>query len=213
MALSTYSDLKTAIANFANRSDLTTNIDDFIDLTEARLNREIFSRFENQRVTANTTANDPFVSLPTDLREIKTIRVNSDPRVVLTNMTLNALDIQYPNSTGGSPVAYAIVNDSLKLSHTPSSVLELEMIYSAQISALSDSNTNNVILLRHPDAYLYGSLTHLSTFLLDETKARSYDELYTRAIQEINTSLDKEKYGSSLAMKDDYTIQLTKVQG
>ena len=65
MALSTYSDLKTAIANFANRSDLTTNIDDFIDLTEARLNREIFSRFENQRVTANTTANDPFVSLPT----------------------------------------------------------------------------------------------------------------------------------------------------
>ena len=87
------------------------------------------------------------------------------------------------------------------------------MIYSAQISALSDSNTNNVILLRHPDVYLYGALMHLSTYLLDETKARSYDELYTRAIQEINTSLDKEKFGSSLAMKDDYTIQLTKLQG
>tara|TARA_B100000989_G_C19505352_1_gene456247 strand:+ start:665 stop:1306 length:642 start_codon:yes stop_codon:yes gene_type:complete len=213
MALSTYADLQTSIADFANRSDLGSKIPSFIQLVEARLNREIFSRFQHKRVTANTTSGDPFVSLPTDLREIKTIRINSNPRVVLANMTLNNLDITYSSASGGTPVAYAIVSDNIKLSHTPSSVIELEMIYSAQISALSDSNTNNVILLRHPDVYLYGALMHLSTYLLDETKARSYDELYTRAIQEINTSLDKEKFGSSLAMKDDYTIQLTKLQG
>jgi hypothetical protein len=56
-------------------------------------------------------------------------------------------------------------------------------------------------------------LHHASAFLLDEQKSRDYDLLFTRAIQEIVVSQDKEKYGGSLAMKDDYTIQLTKITG
>jgi hypothetical protein len=41
MALDTYSNLKTTIANYLNRSDLTAYLGDFITLTEARLNREL----------------------------------------------------------------------------------------------------------------------------------------------------------------------------
>ena len=44
MALGTYSDLKTAVANHLARDDLTSVIDDFIDLAEARLSRELISR-------------------------------------------------------------------------------------------------------------------------------------------------------------------------
>ena len=36
MALDTYSNLKTEIASYLNRDDLTTNIDTFIDLAESR---------------------------------------------------------------------------------------------------------------------------------------------------------------------------------
>ena len=35
----TYAELKTAIANYLNRSDLTSDIDTFIDNVEAELNR------------------------------------------------------------------------------------------------------------------------------------------------------------------------------
>ena len=63
MALATYSDLKTSIANFLARDDLTSNIDDFIDLTEARLSRELYTRFDHDRVTASTTAGDQYISL------------------------------------------------------------------------------------------------------------------------------------------------------
>ena len=41
MALDTYANLKTAIADFLNRDDLTSSIDDFIDLAEAQMNREV----------------------------------------------------------------------------------------------------------------------------------------------------------------------------
>ena len=213
MALGTYSDLKTTVANFLNRSDLTNSMDDFIDLTEARLSRELYTRFQHDRVTASTTSGDAFISLPTDLRQIETIRINSSPRKVLKYYSPDSLDSNFTSSENGTPEGYTIVGQEIKLAPTPDSVLTLEMIYSKQIQALSDSNTSNMILTRHPDVYLYGCLHHASAFLLDEQKSRDYDLLFTRAIQEIVVSQDKEKYGGSLAMKDDYTIQLTKITG
>jgi hypothetical protein len=39
MAISTYTDLKTSIASWLNRDDLTSVIPDFISLAEAGINR------------------------------------------------------------------------------------------------------------------------------------------------------------------------------
>lgn len=41
MSISTYAELKTAIANFLARTDLTEQIPNFIQLAEARLSREL----------------------------------------------------------------------------------------------------------------------------------------------------------------------------
>jgi hypothetical protein len=52
MALSSYSELKTSIANWLNRSDLTTEIsEDFIVLTEADFN----SKLRIRKMVAQTT--------------------------------------------------------------------------------------------------------------------------------------------------------------
>ena len=55
MALSTYAELKTGIANWLNRSDLTDEIsDDFIKLTEADFNAKsvIQSAFPDRKIVA-----------------------------------------------------------------------------------------------------------------------------------------------------------------
>ena len=44
MSISTYAELKTAIANFMARTDLTDQIPNFIQLAEARLSRELETR-------------------------------------------------------------------------------------------------------------------------------------------------------------------------
>ena len=41
MALNTYTALKTSIADFLNRDDLTSVIPDFIALAEAQINRDV----------------------------------------------------------------------------------------------------------------------------------------------------------------------------
>ena len=213
MGLANFSELKTSIANFLARDDLTTQIPDFITLAESRLSRELFTRFSHDRATATTTAGDDLISLPTDFRQIETIRINSSPRRTLTYYSPNSLNTNFPSDSRGTPQGYTIIGSEIRLAPTPDSTLTLEMVYSKRIEALSDSNTNNTILTRHPDVYLYGALHHASVYLLDEVKSRQYDELFTRAIQEIIVSHDKEKYGSALAMKDDYTKQLITITG
>ena len=41
MAISNFTNLKTAIANYLNRDDLTSYIADFISLAESRINNEL----------------------------------------------------------------------------------------------------------------------------------------------------------------------------
>ena len=67
MALDTYANLKTAIADFLNRDDLTSSIDDFIDLAEAQMNREVRHWDMEKRATA--VLNTQYTALPNDFVE------------------------------------------------------------------------------------------------------------------------------------------------
>ena len=108
MSISTYSELKTAVANFLARTDLDDQIPNFIQLAEARLSRELETRDQEKRATATLTSGDEFIALPTDMREVREIKLNTSPNVVLEYKSPTALDTAY---TGGSgrPSAYSIV--------------------------------------------------------------------------------------------------------
>ena len=67
MALTTYSELKTAIANWLDRSDLDDRIPEFIQLAEARHRRDFKIRRMETRVTANTIADTEYYSLPDNI--------------------------------------------------------------------------------------------------------------------------------------------------
>ena len=58
MSLSTYSDLQTSIANYLARSDLTSQIPDFITFAENRLRRELRIRQMLKSVTTATVSGD-----------------------------------------------------------------------------------------------------------------------------------------------------------
>ena len=83
MSLDTYSNLQTSIANFLARDDLTTNIPDFISLAEARMSRELDTRSQEASTTISTVAGTESYALPTDLREIRVVKLNNNPNRVL----------------------------------------------------------------------------------------------------------------------------------
>ena len=84
MAIDTYANLKTSIANYLNRSDLTAFLGDFITLTEARLNRELRVReMVNTDTTTTTVSGTQSYALPTGYIEATTVIYQSDPYCTL----------------------------------------------------------------------------------------------------------------------------------
>ena len=72
MALDSYTNLKTAIANFLARDDLTSEIDDFIDLTEADFNRRLRVR-AMETVDSSFTIDAATEALPTGFLQVRSL--------------------------------------------------------------------------------------------------------------------------------------------
>ena len=92
---------------------------------------------------------------------------------------------------------YSVIGNEIYFRPTPDSGYTVEIGYIASVDALSDSNTSNTILSRHPDLYLHGALAGAYGYLLDEQRQIHHDQLFSRAIAEIKTGEDRVKYGGS----------------
>ena len=206
MAITTYAELQTSVANFLARDDLTAQIPDFIALAEARMGRELDTRSQIKRATAETVAGAEFIDLPTDLRKIQGIKVNSNPVKLLDYATPYDYYNLTPSNGTGTPSYYTVVGTAIGLRPIPDSVLTIEMIYSDDIDALSSTNTTNTILTRHPDAYLFGALAAASVFLMDDARAAQFDQVFSRTISEMKRDTDDAKFGGSLVMRSDYAV-------
>jgi len=205
MSLDTYSNLQTSIANFLARDDLTTNIPDFISLAEARMSRELDTRSQEASTTISTVAGTESYALPTDLREIRVVKINNNPNRVLDFATPDSFFKTHSSEGQGTPVSYTIIGTNIHVRPIPDSVVTIEVIFGNGITALSDSNTSNTVLTRHPDCYLYGSLVAAHTFLMDEARATQYDALFSRALTEVKRDTQQARFGGgALTMKQDF---------
>lgn len=207
MAITSYADLQTSIANFLARDDLTAQIPNFIQLAEARINRELETREQEKRVQAPLVAGDEYIALPTDLREVREVKLNTSPLTVLSYASPTGLDTQYSSNGQGKPQGYSIVGKEMKVRPVPDSSYTMEIIYIGNVDALSDVSTPT-LFTRSPDLYLYGALTEAYVYLLDEQRAAQYDEKFTRAINEVRMDEERSHYGTGpLQTKSVYLRQ------
>ena len=132
----TYAELKTEIANFLNRSDLTSQMDFFIDQTEAEINRRLRVSTTVKRATA--TASGQYITVPTDWLEAINIVLTGSPYSPLFQLSIESMDVYRKsiNSATGSPVYFAMVDDTIELCPAPDTDREEELTYYAKITAL-----------------------------------------------------------------------------
>ena len=133
---------------------------------------------------------------------VRLVKINSNPVTVLDFMTPNTFYTTYNSAGNGSPKAYSIIGTEIALRPTPDSVVDVEIMYGESIASLSNTQTTNTVLTRHPDAYLYGSLSAAYTYLMDEARSLQYDSMFTRIMAEIIKDTDTARFGGgALAMK------------
>ena len=196
----TYAELKTAIANYLNRSDLTSDIDTFIDNVEAELNRRLRTKDMIKRATA--TADSQYLSVPTDWIEAINVEITSNDFSPLFQQSIESLDVyrKSNNNSTGQPVYFAMVDDSIELAPTPDADYTLQLTYYAKISALSDSNTSNFVSVSHPDVYLYGALKHASIFLMEDDRIPMFTQQFEKALEEMRMEQEKAAFGKGSLM-------------
>ena len=201
MSITTYDELKSSIADFLNRDDLTSVIPTFISLTEADINRKIRHwRMEN-RATAEVDSR--YSAIPADFLEPIRLHLegNHAPLESISSYQMQELR-QSSLDTAGRPQYYCLTQGEIELYPTPNQAENLEMYYYAKLPALTASVSTNAILEYHPDIYLYGSLTHTAPYLGEDARAATWARLYQNAVDGAQKESDSAKTsGSGLRMK------------
>jgi len=192
--ITNYSTLQGAIADFLNRTDLTSQIPMFIQFCEADLNTRL--RCREQIVRATTTNDDEFVRLPADFVEAINLQIVGG-QTPLRYVTLDQADKIKEAQIYNQVRAYSLMNGAIELVPAPSDDVEIEMVYYGKVPALSDANTTNWLLTQAPDVYLYGSLLHSAPFLLDDQRIQTFSLFYSSRVDSLNASSDKVLHSGS----------------
>lgn len=202
MSFATYSDLQTSIANYLARSDLTSQIPDFITFAENRLRRELRIRQMLKSVTTATVSGDNTVELPSDFLQVRDFVVMTNPIQPLSYSSPSALSNDPRASEVGVPLSYTILANEFQVSPSPDGVYTVKLLYFAAPAYLSSSNTSNVFLTKAPDALLYASLIEAEPYLMNDARINTWGTMYDRAISSITKSDEEGQYsGVPLAMK------------
>jgi hypothetical protein len=202
MAFTNYSALQTTVANYLGRSDLTTQIPDFITLAETRLARELRTRQMLKSATSSMTSGDAKVALPTDFLEVRDLYIQGNPRMPVTYLAPSAFTRDARADESGLPVYYTVLAQEFMFAPIPDGTRTLEILYYAKPAVLSDSNTSNVFLANYPDALLYGALLEAEPYLINDARVQLWVSLYDRAINSITQADQSSEYsGVPLQMK------------
>jgi hypothetical protein len=194
MAFTNYSALKTTIANYLGRTDLTNQIPDFITLAETRLQRELRTRPMLKSATATMTGGDNTVGLPTDFLEMRDIFIRGNPRQPVSYMSPSAFTRNSRAEDGGKCIDYTILGSEMAFAPIPDAPYVLEMLYYSKPTALSDTNASNVFLANYPDLLLYGSLAQAEPYLMNDARLATWASLYASTAELIVTSDDSSEY-------------------
>ena len=198
MAIGTFAELKTASANWLDRSDLTDRIPEFIALAEARFNRVLRIRdMETVSTAISTTGGTREYSLPTGFVQMKEFHLTTDPLTPLAYITPEMMSRMWAGSATGKPQVFTIIADNVRLGPSPDAVYTTSMLYYKTFTALSVSNTTSEMLTNNPDVYLYGTLLEAEPFIMNDERVPLWLAAFEKAVSDIQNQDNKDRHSGS----------------
>jgi hypothetical protein len=204
MAITNYTNLQTAIADFLNRDDLTSIIPTFIQMAEAQLNREVRHWKMEARTSGQQSAGDQYMQVPSDWLETIRLHLTGSGTSALTLASRAAIaDIRAKNENVSTvlPYYYCHADGQFELYPTPTENTDFELLYYQKIPDLA-TNSTNWLLTDAPDVYLYGALLHSAPYLAEDARVAVWAQMYSAAVQNVNSASEKARYsGSGMTLK------------
>ena len=201
MSITTYSELKAAIATWLARSgdsDVSGNAADFIALAEAKMNRLLALRVFRGDTELTGMASSRELSLPNDFVEPYSLHLTTGTRY--RELTPRSAAHMATSETSGEPDEWAIKGTKIHL-NCPCDQAHTFNFHYRQRLALSDASPTNWLLTNHPDVYLWGALLAAGIFEMDAETGVSMKALFDEAMAELGT-VDGRSQGIAEAQLD-----------
>lgn len=201
MALSNYGELKTAIADFLNRDDLTAVIPTFVALCESQVARDL--RHWRQESRVSTTLNERFENLPTDWLEGIHMYLSDGAQVEYASIAEIGRQKVLTNDTAGKPRLFTLNSGQIEFFPAPDASYDLTMVYYARIPTMSANADANWLMTYYPDVYLYGSLLQSAPYLAEDARITVWAQLYGAAVKNLGDDSTKARSsGGPLVMRN-----------
>ena len=190
MAIGTYAELQTAVANWLDRDDLTDRIPEFIALAEAKMNRNLrISLMENVSTDILMAGGTRDYPLPTGFTGMKEFHLTTSPITPLSYITPEMMNRMWAGSNRGRPQAFTLFSDAgirkIRVGPSPDSDYTTSMLFLKKIDNLSVSNPTETMLTENPDIYLYGALLEAEPFLMNDARV----QLWAGMLQQVAKDL------------------------
>jgi hypothetical protein len=215
VAITTYATLKTAIANWLERSDLTAYIPDFIALAQSKMYTGVMGpdartwiipplRIRDMITTANIAVTSGAGSLPSGWLEFVRLWIDATNQPNLKYLPIQTF---YDNAGAHNTVAasdtlaYTIEGATIRTAAPMTATLK--SVHYARFTALSADGDADWIVTNAPHVYLHGALAEFySSFNPEPTLAAQEAALFAAAIKGLNAQYAQAQHaGSALIMR------------
>lgn len=191
MSITDYASLQTAVGNYLHRSDLTSQIPDFISIAETKLNRILRIR-AMENITTGTVAQT--VALPAGFVEMIALTVT----VGGTTYPVTYIPPTQINSDSSTTYRYSLVGDNIYFVPIGSGE-SYTLTYYKKFDPLSSGA--NWLITNAPDVYLYASLLEAAPYMKDTNSIPIWGAMLDNSISQLSKADVGDRYGSSLIVR------------
>lgn len=210
MSVNTLNDLRTNIADWVARTDLSQAIiDTFIDLTQNEILSGIFGpdgrviipplRTRSMEVRdANFLLAGEYTDLPTGWLGFKTLKSGDQVLDLVSNEVFNAT---YASTDSTPQVAvYSIVADQIRVGPGADDTTVLDIVYWETPDNLVIDGSN-WILTKYPNVFLYGALRHLALYCGMDSRVPYFQSAFMSQLAALHSKEKSEAWTGQLVSR------------
>lgn len=178
MAIATYAELRTAVATWTVRSDMTSRMGDIVALAEADIRKDV--RCQAMETLATGTLTGETLAWPTRFLEARRLKVGNDVQGYVTPAEYADYD-----QAGTVKPAFTTIGQTIYILHGASGDA-YSLIYWAGFAPFSADSDTNWLLLNAPEVYLWACCVKVAIVTKDDAGAARWSALYQAAAQRLN---------------------------
>lgn len=197
MAITTYAELQTAVANWTKRSDLTSYAPDLIMLGEKWIFRH--ARTRDMEASLSVSISNGAAALPSDFVSLKNARISGTPTTELKIRPASWIYSQYPDRSGSNKPLFVAVEGSNLIFGPSAGAYTVEGTYYKRLDAISSSA--NALFTKNPDLYLFATLAETEVFLKNDPRVALWVAKRDEILRDVNNEANESRQGDAMEVR------------